>query len=45
VKWKLVLDTVYTHGQTPATVCEHLSIYPLQPRSIAVFEALYAPLP
>jgi isoamylase len=45
VQWHLVLDTIHSHGQSPSTVCEHMSIYPLQPRSIAVFEGLYAPLP
>jgi glycogen operon protein len=45
VQWHLVLDTVHPHGQTPAMVCEHMSLYQLQPRSIAVFEGQYAPLP
>jgi hypothetical protein len=43
VNWTLILDT--THDQTPKTTYEHMTIFPLQPRSIALFEAHLAPLP
>ena len=45
VNWTLILDTTQPEGLTPRTIYEHMSLFPLQPRSIAVFEAHLAPLP
>jgi glycogen operon protein len=45
VNWSLLIDTTYSHGKTPPLVFEHMSIYPLQPRSIVILEGHYAPLP
>jgi glycogen operon protein len=45
VNWSLLFDTTYSHDQTPPLVFEHMSIYPLQPRSIVILEGHYAPLP
>jgi glycogen operon protein len=45
VNWSLLIDTTYSHDKTPSLVFEHMSIYPLQPRSIAILEGHYAPLP
>jgi hypothetical protein len=45
VNWSLLFDTTYSHGKTPSLVFEHMSSYPLQPRSIVILEGHYAPLP
>jgi glycogen operon protein len=45
VNWSLLIDTTYSHGKNPPLVFEHMSIYPLQPRSIVILEGHYAPLP
>ena len=45
VNWSLLIDTTYSHDKTPSLVFEHMSIYPLQPRSIVILEGHYAPLP
>jgi glycogen operon protein len=45
VNWSLLIDTTYSHGKIPSLVFEHMSIYPLQPRSIVILEGHYAPLP
>lgn len=45
VNWSLLIDTTYSHGRNPPLIFEHMSIYPLQPRSIVILEGHYAPLP
>ena len=45
VSWMRLFDTTHPHGEMPGSLHEHMSIYPLQPRSMAVFEAHVAPLP
>jgi isoamylase len=39
VSWTLVLDTTHAEAPTPPASFEHMSEYPLQPRSLAVFQA------
>jgi glycogen operon protein len=45
VNWSLLFDTTYSLDETPSLVFEHMSPYPLQPRSIVILEGHYAPLP
>ena len=45
VNWNLLFDTTHPYGQTGGCIHEHMSIYPMEPRSMAVFEAHLAPLP
>jgi glycogen operon protein len=45
VNWNLLFDTTHPHGQTGGCIHEHMSIYPMEARSMAVFEAHLAPLP
>jgi glycogen operon protein len=45
VNWNLLFDTTHPYGQTGGCIHEHMSIYPMEARSMAVFEAHLAPLP
>ena len=45
VTWTLLLDTTHPPGETPQLVYHHMSDYPLQPRSIALFQGHLALFP
>ena len=45
VSWTLLLDTTQPLGPAPQAILEHMSDYPLQPRSIAIFQGHPSLLP
>jgi glycogen operon protein len=45
VSWTLLLDTTQPLGPAPQAILEHMSDYPLQPRSIALFQGHPSLLP